>query len=94
MLSSRCSVEPKVRAARPGLSGLSRGVIAAVFAALLGALGFGIYGLADSHDAGLGYVAPQHAVDRTLVGTLEHPALTVEGDFVEVRAPDSRPWPS
>ena len=41
----------KDRAARPGLSGLSRGVIAAIFAALLAALGFGIYGLADSHHA-------------------------------------------
>ena len=76
----------KGRAARPGLSGMGGGVIAATFALLLAALGFGIFGLTDSHLTGLGYVVPRHAVDRTLIGTVAHPALTVEGDFVKVRA--------
>ena len=53
---------------------------------LFSALGFAIYALTTPHHSGLGYVAPQHTVDRILVGTVAHPALTVEGDFVRVRA--------
>jgi hypothetical protein len=76
----------KGRAPGPGLSGIQKRVIAAVFVVLFAALGFGLYDFTASHHAELGYVAPQHTVDKTLVGTVAHPALTVEGDFVEARA--------
>jgi hypothetical protein len=76
----------KGRAARPGLSGISGRVIVGIFVVLFAALGIGIYGLTASHAPSLGYVAPQHSVDRTLVGTVAHPALTIEGDDVKARA--------
>jgi hypothetical protein len=76
----------KGRAARPGLSGINGRVIIAIFVVLFAALGVGIYGLIASHGPSLGYVAPQHSVDRTLVGTVAHPALTVEGDYVKAHA--------
>jgi hypothetical protein len=76
----------KGRAARPGLSGVPGLVIIAVVVILFAALGVGIYGLTSSQGRTIGYVAPQHAVDQTLVGTVAHPALTVEGDAVKVHA--------
>jgi hypothetical protein len=75
----------KGRATRPGLSGLPRRAIVAVFAVSCAALGVGVYGLTSSHGSTIGYVAPRHPVDQTLVGTLAHPALTVEGDYVKAR---------
>jgi hypothetical protein len=76
----------KGRAARPGLSGVRGRVVLGVLIALFAALGVGVYGLTASHGRSLGYVAPQPAVDRTLVGTVAHPALTVEGDYVKAHA--------
>jgi hypothetical protein len=76
----------KDRAARPGLSGIHGWVIVAVLAVLLAALGVGIYGLTASPGRTIGYVKPQHTVDQTLVGTVAHPALTIEGDYVNAHA--------
>jgi hypothetical protein len=73
----------KDRAARPGLSGIHGWAILAV---LLAALGVGIYGLTASHGRTIGYVKPQPTVDQTLVGTVAHPALTIEGDYVRAHA--------
>jgi hypothetical protein len=72
------------RAARPGSSSIRGWAVAAVFVVLLAALGFGVYGLTAAHGRTIGYVAPQrHPVDQTVVGTLAHPALTIEGDYVK-----------
>jgi hypothetical protein len=68
--------------------------IIAIFAVLFAALGLGIYGLtssphlnlADPH-AWLPKQQLDHAVNKTLVGTVAKPALTVEGDYVEVHTP-------
>jgi hypothetical protein len=76
----------KGRAIRPGLSGIPGRVIVAIFVVLCAALGVGVFGLTSSPGPTIGYVAPQHSVDQTLVGTLAHPALTVEGDYVKARA--------
>jgi hypothetical protein len=65
---------------------LRRVATVAIFAALCAALGYGIDGLTDSH-VQLGSVVTHHPVDVTLVGTVAHPALTIEGDFVDVRTP-------
>jgi hypothetical protein len=68
-----------------------------VFAVLLATLGVGIYGLANP--ARTDYAKPQtwlpkqqldHPVNRPMVGTVAHPALTVEGDYVEVKTPHFR----
>jgi hypothetical protein len=75
----------KGRTARSGLSGIQGRVIVAIFVILFAALGIGVYELTTSHGPTIGYVAPQHAVDQTLVGTVAHPALTVEGDYVKAR---------
>jgi hypothetical protein len=61
-------------------------VTIAIFIVLFAALGVGVYGLTASHGRSFGYVVPQHAVDRTLVGTVAHPALTIEGDYVKAHA--------
>jgi hypothetical protein len=72
----------KGRAARPGLSRIPGWAAFAILAVLCAALGVGVYGLTASHGRTIGYVVPHHAVDRTEVGTLAHPALTIEGDDV------------
>jgi hypothetical protein len=81
-------------APRPNPSRLRRPVIIAIFAGLFAALGVGIYGLTASRQVNLAnppsWLPPQqlaHPVNRTLVGTVAQPALTVEGDYVEVRTP-------
>ncbi len=87
---------PSGRSTRSGRGGPSwRGVlIAASFALLLGALGVGLYGLVGTHRPSLANAAsriPKHvlgqSVDRTVVGTITKPALTIEGDYVQVRTP-------
>jgi len=84
----------KGRAARPGPSGVRTFVMIGILAVLVAALGFGIHGMVTGPHLNL--ADPQswlprqqvdHPIDRTYVGTVAHPALTVEGDFVEVRAP-------
>jgi hypothetical protein len=85
---------PSGRAERPGPTGARRLLFAAVFVALLVIMGFGIHGLVAR--PGLTAADPQswlpkqqldHPVDQTAVGTVARPALTVEGDYVEVRTP-------
>jgi hypothetical protein len=64
------------------------------FVVLFAALGVGIYGVTASHHVNLADPASwlpkqqlDHPIDRTMVGTAAHPAITVEGDYVEVRTP-------
>jgi hypothetical protein len=83
------------RAVEPG-SRARTVAVAVIFAVLLGALGYGAYGLwANGHR---GYVAGNPAkwlpkqqldqpVDRTLVGTYASPAVTLAGDDVRVQTP-------
>lgn len=83
------------RAVEPG-SRARTVAVAVIFAVLLGALGYGAYGLwANGHR---GYVAGNPAkwlpkqqlrtlTDRTLVGTYASPAITVAGDDVRVKTP-------
>ncbi|MGA2931187.1 MAG: hypothetical protein ABSE98_03760 [Acidimicrobiales bacterium] len=82
------------RAQRPGPSGIRRVVFWAVFIALVATLAWGIHGVVSK--PGLNTADPQswlpkqqldHPVDQTVVGTVAHPALTVEGDLVQVRTP-------
>ncbi|MGO8861975.1 MAG: hypothetical protein ACLQRH_14585 [Acidimicrobiales bacterium] len=79
-------------AERPGSSRFRTILIVGIFAVLFAALGYGLYELTAPRQ--LNMADPQswlpkqqldHPVDRTLVGTYADPALTVEGDFVEVR---------
>jgi hypothetical protein len=79
---------------RPGPSGVRTLVIAGIFAVLFATLGYGVHGLLEKPH--LNTADPQswlpkqqldHPVDQTFVGTVAHPALTVEGDSVEVRTP-------
>jgi len=86
---------PTDRAPRPGPSSIRRVLFWIVFAGLAAAAAWGIHGLTTSH-AGLHTTDPQswlpkqqldHSIDQTVVGTVAHPALTVEGDFVQVRTP-------
>lgn len=82
---------PTGQAPRPHSSRLRVPGIIVMFAVLFAALGLGIYGLtssprlnlADPH-AWLPKQQLDHTVNRTLVGTVAKPALTVEGDYVEV----------
>ena len=85
---------PKSRASRPGSSGARTVVLIVILAILVATLGWGITGLVNR--TRLNPSDPQswlprqqldHPVDKTFVGTVAHPALTVEGDFVEVRTP-------
>lgn len=85
---------PKSRASRPGSSGARTVVLIVILAILVATLGWGITGLVNR--TRLNPSDPQswlprqqldHPVDKTFVGTVAHPALTVEGDFVEVKTP-------
>jgi hypothetical protein len=85
---------PKSRAERPGSSGARTLMVVVVLTLLAAALGWGINSLVNRPH--LDMADPQswlpkqqldHPVDKTYVGTMAHPALTVEGDFVEVRTP-------
>ncbi len=86
---------PTDRAPRPGPSSMWRVVLFwVVFAALAVTTALGIYGLTSK--AGLNAADPQswlpkqqldHSIEQTVVGTVAHPALTVEGDFVRVQTP-------
>lgn len=85
---------PKGRARRPGPSGVSKIAMAALVGALLAVLGWGIHLLVakpalDTADPQSWLPKQQldQPVDRVIVGTVAHPALTVQGDDVEVRAP-------
>jgi hypothetical protein len=85
------------RATRPGPSGAKKAVVVGIFAVLLAVLGVGIYSLVSpartNYSDPQSWLPPQqldHPVDRTVVGTLAHPALTVEGDYVEVKTPQFR----
>ena len=69
-------------------------MVIALFALLFAALGVGIYGLVGTNRPNLADAAAHvpkqvldHSVDRTVVGTVANPALTIEGDYVEVRTP-------
>jgi len=65
-----------------------------VFVGLAAAMAWGIYGLTSKPAPNV--ADPQswlpkqqldHPIDQTVVGTVAHPALTVEGDFVRVETP-------
>jgi hypothetical protein len=86
----------KGRAGRPGPSGIRTAAIVGIFIVLFAALGIGIYGLTNTSPHRLGASPPgqwlpaqqtDHPVDRTAVGTVADPALTVEGLYVQVRTP-------
>lgn len=89
------AAEPrKGRAERPGPSGVSRVAIGVVVVALLAVLGWGIHALVAKPT--LDTANPQswlpkqqlnQPVDRTIVGTTANPALTIQGDDVQVRTP-------
>jgi hypothetical protein len=85
---------PKDRAEQPGPSGIRRLLFWGATTVLLMIMGWGIYGLVAK--PGLNTADPRswlpkqqldHPVDQTVVGTVAHPALTVEGEDVEVRTP-------
>jgi hypothetical protein len=85
---------PKGRATRPGPWGVRTLLVVGILAVLVATLGYGIHGLVARPRVNL--ADPQswlpaqqldHPVDKTFVGTTARPALTVEGDFVEVRTP-------
>ena len=85
---------PTDPAPRPGPSAWRTLAVVAIFAALFAALGYGISGLVAPRHVNLAdpesWLPKQqldHPVDRTLVGTVADPALTVEGDLVEVKTP-------
>ncbi len=85
---------PKGRATGPGSSGARLVVVVVVLTMLAGVLGWGIDGLVTRPHLNLADPASwlpkqqlDHPVDQTFVGTIARPALTVEGDFVEVRTP-------
>jgi hypothetical protein len=68
-------------------------LIVGTFAVLFAVLGFGTYGLITKSRPDLADAASRipkevigHPVDQILVGTVASPALTVEGDYVQVRA--------
>jgi hypothetical protein len=83
----------KGRAARPGRSGVRGFLVVGIFAVLFAALGVGIYGLVGSHHSNnladaASYIPKQqldHPIDKTIVGTVSDPALTVTGLYVDVR---------
>jgi len=79
------------RAKEPG-SFSRRAAVSLVFAALFTAFGFGVYGLVSAQRPGLASTASHlprqqldQPVDRTVVGTVASPALTVAGDYIEVK---------
>jgi hypothetical protein len=68
-------------------------VIVGLFAVLFAVLGFSTYSLVVTARPDLADAASRipkqvldHPVDQALVGTVASPALTVEGDYVEVRS--------
>ena len=82
------------RAPRPGPSGIRRVVFWVVFFALVGTMVWGIRVVMAKPV--LSTATPQswlptqqldHPIDQLVVGSVAHPALTVEGDFVEVHTP-------
>jgi len=82
---------PTDRAKGPGPSGIRRGVFWTAFLALATTLAFGVCGLVSKPaprtadpQSWLPRSQLDHPVDQQLVGTVAHPALTVEGDVVEV----------
>jgi hypothetical protein len=93
-----CGTVRDDRAARPGRPGrsslkLATVLIVGTFAVLFAVLGIGTYGLISKSRPNLADAASgipkqirDHPVDQVLVGTVASPALTVEGDYVEVRA--------
>jgi hypothetical protein len=65
-----------------------------VFVVLVATMAWGVHGLVA--EPGLNTADPQswlpkqqlaHPIDQTVVGTVAHPALTVEGDYVQVQTP-------
>jgi len=85
---------PTDRAQRPGPSAVRRASFWTIFAVLSATMAWGIHGLVAKPT--LNTADPQswlpkqqldHPVDQTSVGTVAHPALTVEGDFVRVETP-------
>ena len=85
---------PTNRARRPGSSSIRPALFRVVVVVLVATMAWGIYG-ADDH-AGPKHGDPQswlpeqqldHPIDQTVVGTVAHPALTVEGDSVRVQTP-------
>ncbi len=82
------------RPQRPGPSGVRRALFWGVLIVLAATLGWGIHGLVAK--PGLNTADPQswlpkqqldHPIDETVAGSVAHPALTVEGDFVQVQTP-------
>ncbi len=85
---------PTDQAQRPGPSGVRRALFWGVLMVLAGTMAWGIYGLTSK--PALNVADPEswlpkqqldHPIDQTVVGTVAHPALTVEGDFVRVQTP-------
>lgn len=91
---TRLSGARRSRAARPGSGRVQMAITVAVFAALLAVLGYGIRAAVGGSSLGSGnpttWLPKQqfsHPVDRTVVGTVSAPAITVAGDDVSVRTP-------
>ncbi len=85
---------PTDRVQRTGPSGVRRALFWGVSMVLAATMAWGIYGLTST--PGLNVANPEswlpkqqldHPIDQTVVGTVAHPALTVEGDFVRVQTP-------
>jgi hypothetical protein len=78
----------KGQAARPGPSGVRTLLTIGAFAVLFAALGYGIFGLVQPRHPKTGTVPHYpHPVEQTLTGTYASPALTIVGDYVQVKAP-------
>ena len=95
VIAAPSRVDRKGWAPRSNPSGVRRVLVVGVFAVLFAALGIGIFGFTTSHHAALSnprsWLPAQqldHPIDATVVGTVAKPAITVEGDFVEVRTPE------
>jgi hypothetical protein len=85
---------PKDRAQRPGPSVVRRVLFWGVVVLLTLTMAWGIHGLVAK--PGLNTADPQswlpkqqldHPVDQTIVGSVAHPGLTVNGDYIEVKTP-------
>ena len=86
---------PKDRVGQAGPSAVRRVLFWGVVVVLASALGWGIHGLvvkpspitATNPQSWLPKQQLDHPVDQTIDGSLAHPGLSVEGDFIQVKTP-------